>query len=251
MHHINGVYTQCFNKAHQIDGQLFRGLYKSILIVADSYLLALIRYIHRNPIEAGIAKQLSKYPWSSHQGYLSDEKEWDWLNKNYILSMFSNTKGLSIRRYKEYISKRSPDEINAIFGKKNLPPTLGSDSFVEWVKRKFFEKKRHIEVPDSKLLAPEIKIIIAAVCNSYHVEEGALKKTSRGITNEPRNVAIYLMRQLRGDKLEQIGKRFDVSNYSSVGSVIERMKKRIRKNRKLKTRIENLTDEINMSQEQT
>ena len=69
MRHINGVYTQRFNKAHHIDGQLFRGRYKSILIDADSYLLELIRYIHRNPIEAGLVKQLGKYSWSSHQGY--------------------------------------------------------------------------------------------------------------------------------------------------------------------------------------
>ena len=57
MRHINGVYTQRFNKTHHIDGQLFRSRYKSILIDADSYLLELIRYIHRNPIEAGLVKR--------------------------------------------------------------------------------------------------------------------------------------------------------------------------------------------------
>ena len=90
MRHINGVYTQRFNKAHQIDGQLFRGRYRSILIDADSYLLELIRYIHRNPIKAGIVKHIEKYPWSSHHGYLSDAKKWDWLNKDLVLSMFSD-----------------------------------------------------------------------------------------------------------------------------------------------------------------
>ena len=50
MRHINGVYTQRFNRGHGCDGQLFRGRYKSILIDADSYLLQLVRYIHRNPL---------------------------------------------------------------------------------------------------------------------------------------------------------------------------------------------------------
>jgi hypothetical protein len=56
MRHINGVYTQRFNKTHQIDGQLFRGRYKSILIDADSYLLELIRYIHRKGVKSALEK---------------------------------------------------------------------------------------------------------------------------------------------------------------------------------------------------
>ena len=106
MRHINGVYTQRFNKAHHIDGQLFRGRYKSILIDAESYLLELIRYIHRNPIEAGLEKQLGKYSWSSHQGYLSDAKKWDWLYKDFVLLMFSNHRRLGIKSTKN-LSQRN------------------------------------------------------------------------------------------------------------------------------------------------
>ena len=50
MRHINGVYTQRFNRTHGFDGQLFRGRYKSIIVDGDSYLLQLVRYIHRNPV---------------------------------------------------------------------------------------------------------------------------------------------------------------------------------------------------------
>ena len=73
MRHINGVYTQRFNKIHGYDGHLFRGRYKSILIDADSYLLQVMRYIHRNPITAGLTDKLN-YSWSSHKAYLSDAK---------------------------------------------------------------------------------------------------------------------------------------------------------------------------------
>ena len=77
MRHINGVYTQRFNRLHQCDGQLFRGRYKAILVDADSYLLQLVRYIHRNPLRAGIVEELSSYEWSSHRGYLSKSRKWD------------------------------------------------------------------------------------------------------------------------------------------------------------------------------
>ena len=53
MRHINGIYTQKYNKRHNLDGQLFRGRYKAILVSEDSYLLQLVRYIHKNPIKAG------------------------------------------------------------------------------------------------------------------------------------------------------------------------------------------------------
>jgi len=55
MRHINGVYTQRFNRIHGYDGHLFRGRYKSILIDADSYLLQVMRYIHREK-EKGTGK---------------------------------------------------------------------------------------------------------------------------------------------------------------------------------------------------
>ena len=58
MRHIDGVYTQRFNRRHECDGQLFRGRFKSILTEADKYLLQLVRYIHRNPLKAGFTDGL-------------------------------------------------------------------------------------------------------------------------------------------------------------------------------------------------
>jgi len=251
MRHINGVYTQRFNRTNHADGQIFRGRYKAILIDADTYLLELIRYIHRNPLESGLVKRLDKYPWSSHQGYLSDAKKWDWLHKDFVLSMFSDDKSLSRKQYKEFVSGQSPEEINLILGKKKFPSMLGGDEFMEWVKRTFFTEKRHMEVPESRFLAPDVKRIRAVVCNSYNVEEQALTLTRRGAANEPRNMAIYLMRHLRGDSLEEIGREFKIAKYSSVSSVIERIKAMIAKDRKLRKRVVELKEEINMSQEQT
>jgi len=234
-----------------VDGQLFRGRYKSILIDADSYLLELIRYIHRNPIDSGIVKNVDKYPWSSHQGYLSDAKKWGWLYKDFVLSMFSDDRRLSRTRYREFVSRESAEEINVILGNKKLPSMLGSEGFIERMRRMFSVDKRHVEVPESKSLAPEVKRIKEVLCRSYNVEKEALTVTRRGIANEPRNVAIYLMRHLRADSLEEIGREFEVAKYSSVSSVIERTKAMIAKDRKLRRRVEELKKEINMSQEQT
>jgi len=73
----------------------------------------------------------------------------------------------------------------------------------------------------------------------------------RGAANEPRNAAISLMRQLRGDSLEEIGREFGIATYSSVRSVIERTKAVIAKDRTLRHRVEELKEQISMSQGQT
>jgi chromosomal replication initiation ATPase DnaA len=83
------------------------------------------------------------------------------------------------------------------------------------------------------------------------VTEEALTITRRGAANEPRNVAIYLMRHMRGDGLKEIGREFGVAAYSSVSSVIERTKAMIAKDRVFRHRVEELKEAINMSQEQT
>jgi putative transposase len=66
-------YAVTFNKRHKRSGHLFQNRYKSIVCEEDPYLLELIRYIHLNPIRAGLVKdlkELDKYPWSGHSSVL-------------------------------------------------------------------------------------------------------------------------------------------------------------------------------------
>jgi len=136
-----------------------------------------VRYIYRNPLEAGLVDNLQKYQWSTHKIYLSDSKRWKWLHKEYILKLFSKSKPESIRLYKQFVHKKTPEEINRIFGRKNLPAVLGSKSFVDRIKDKFFNAKYFEEIPETKRLAPDIDKIKYAVCKSYNIKEtkGSLK----------------------------------------------------------------------------
>ena len=105
MRHINGVYTQRFNRHHKKDGQLFRGRYKAVLVDADSHLLEVLRYIHRNPLRAGIAKNLNAFTWSSHQAYISKAKKWEWLHKDFLLAMLSIKKSKWRTAYIDFVGQ--------------------------------------------------------------------------------------------------------------------------------------------------
>jgi putative transposase len=104
--------------------------------------------------------------------------------------------------YRRLMAEADSQEIIRIFEKKKLPSILGTESFIDWVKDCFFEEKKHTEIPKSKLLAPSSDQIKQLVCQSYHVHKEDLLKSRRGTYNEPRNVAIYLTRQLRGENKE-------------------------------------------------
>ena len=70
MRHLNGVYTQAFNRRHGLVGHLFQGRFKAILVDQESYLLALCRYVARNPVAAALVARPGDWAWSSCQAHL-------------------------------------------------------------------------------------------------------------------------------------------------------------------------------------
>ncbi len=251
MRHLNSLYTQRYNRRHGYDGPLFRGRYKSILVESDSYALELVRYIHRNPFEAGIVDSLEKYPWSSHKPYMSDAKKWKWLYKSYILKLFSDSGKESLRLYKQFVLKETPEEINRIFGRKKLPSVLGSKGFIDRIKGRFFSPEDFEEIPEARRLAPDTDKIKLIVCKAYNINDDELYASRRGYFNEPRNIAVYLTRHLRNDTLKEVGLQFNIRKSSSVSSIVERMKSGLKADRGLRMRIEELVESIIKSQEPT
>jgi len=71
MQGLKQSYTQFFNRRHRKVGHLFQGRYHAIVCEKDRYLLALVRYIHLNPVRAGLVRQPDRYPYSGHGCYLA------------------------------------------------------------------------------------------------------------------------------------------------------------------------------------
>ena len=109
-------YAVTFNRRHRRHGQLFQNRYKSILCQQDSYLLELVRYIHLNPLRAGIVKDLNgldKYPYGGHS-VMMDKNKQEWQEADYILKFYDSKRLMARRRYREYVVKgiaegRRPD----------------------------------------------------------------------------------------------------------------------------------------------
>ena len=107
MRRVLSWYAQYFNHKHKRSGHLFKNRYKSILCEEDRYLLALVRYIHLNPIRAGIVKSikgLDKYRWSGHRDFIGKTK-YEWMDKKHVLEQFSNRRRAALKAYCEFIEE--------------------------------------------------------------------------------------------------------------------------------------------------
>lgn len=102
MRNINLLYTKYFNNKYNYIGHLFQGRYKSEVIESDSYNLETSRYIHLNPVKAGMVGNPIEYKWSSYGIYMGQKKS-DLVNEHKILSYF---KGNSRRLYREYVESK-------------------------------------------------------------------------------------------------------------------------------------------------
>ena len=132
---LSQSYTQYYNRRRKTVGHLFQGRYKAILCDRDAYLLALVRYIHLNPVRAGIAEQAAKYRWSSHRSYIGMEDS-DLVSCDEVLKMFSAKKAIARDRYLKFVSEGRDDGKNGQYYRAVDQRILGSEVFAEEVERK-------------------------------------------------------------------------------------------------------------------
>ena len=100
-------YAQYFNRKHRRSGHLFENRYKSILCDEDNYLLALIRYIHLNPLRAKqveTIEQLDRYPWTGHKTIIGKTK-YSWMDVDRVLSEFGSTRRKAMSAYRRFIQE--------------------------------------------------------------------------------------------------------------------------------------------------
>jgi REP element-mobilizing transposase RayT len=106
MSQLNTKYARYFNKKYQFSGHLFEKRYNGELIDSAAYELDLSKYIHLNPVKAGIVAHPEDYPWSSSRAYLLGEPN-PLIETQQIFSYFPNP---PIKHYREFIQKPFIDE---------------------------------------------------------------------------------------------------------------------------------------------
>jgi len=239
MRHINGAYTTYFNRKHQRSGHLFQGRYKAILVDADEYATHLSRYIHLNPVRAGMVSDPKDYHWSSYQYYISRKKAPQWLVSDFVLNFFSLKKSAARKRYCEFVSALVEQEYESPLSEVFASTILGSLEFVQDIQEKYITSaKNDRDVPALRKLSRRktVEEIHAAV----EAELGNNQQMTR-------KVALYICHRYSGRKLKDIGQYFSIGE-SAVSQSSRRLEATLLKDKKLRKRIEEIIQGVDLSE---
>jgi len=167
MQHINGAYTNYFNVKRKRYGHLFQGRYKAILIEADEYAKELSRYIHLNPVRAGMVSKPEEYRWSSYLDYIGGRKSPEWLNTAFILDYFGKGK-TACKKYQGFVEELIGCEYESPLNGATAATLLGGADFVTEIAARHVDGKQHDrDLPAVRKLSarPTMDAIIEAARN--------------------------------------------------------------------------------------
>jgi putative transposase len=106
MRRVMTGYALGFNRRHKRSGYLFQGRFKSLVCDEEDYFLTLIRYIHLNPVSAGLVRSveaLKNDPYTGH-GVLMGKYVNPWQSVDEVLGRFGKQAGLARRQYERFLS---------------------------------------------------------------------------------------------------------------------------------------------------
>lgn len=150
-------------------GHFFERRYHATLVDADTYLLELIRYIHLNPMRAGLVTDPARFRWSSHHAYVGGRDE-PWVTTEFVLSMFGDTPKGALRAYQAFLTLAGAEcwaphvSVNS-----HEQVVLGSDEFIKRVNGESPAPKRRQRLDE----------LIAEACRRFEIEPGALDSPVR------------------------------------------------------------------------
>lgn len=232
IHYLNSSYTGYFNRKYNRVGHLFQGRYKSYLIEKDSYLLLVSRYIHLNPLRAGVVRDLGEYMWSSYNDYMSKRKEKEWLNRKWILSQFSNREDASIKAYKKFVEDK--EGLNESPFKRAIAGfILGSEEFLKKIRDESGER-RDREIPEIRKIRKFLGIqdIVEIVARILNIEIDEIKRKCKR-NNNAKKICFYLIRRHTSFSNQKIGDYFGVG-YTGVSQGVRRLKENMEEDKELK-----------------
>lgn len=243
MHHINSSYTAYLNRKRKRVGHLFQGRYKAIVIDKDTYLVELSRYIHLNPVRAGIVQKPQEYPYSSYRAYISKDRD-DIITQDLILGMISKQAREAKKKYGTYVESAIGREVENPLKNVYGGMILGSRGFIKdilkKIKREVFEKG---EISHRRSLRSQygVEEILRVVSRQFKISPDEI--VSRRVPGL-KKVAIYLMKRHTGATNQEIGVQMDGLSNTAVAKIYQRFKNDIESDRRLRITIAKIEKEL-------
>lgn len=103
MKRVNSRYACRYNSRHRLRGHVFGGRYGSRRLATDGHLLATFAYVARNPVEAGLCRSPTEWPWSSYAGTVGLGEPQSFVDASRVICSFGGTREIAIARLRAYV----------------------------------------------------------------------------------------------------------------------------------------------------
>lgn len=228
MQNLSFRYTRYINSRKNKIGHLFQGRYKAILIDVDSYLVELVRYIHCNPVRAGLVTNPKNYQWSSHNTYLGNHSI-PWLTTNLVLSQFAKQEKKARKLYAEFVHDGITEPYRHEFHSGTYQGRiLGDEKFNETALALAEEKWKRQST---------LSQIVDAVCLSYGIGKDILIEPGKKQPGaEARAIAAYLVQEEEHLSLTDLGNVLD-RDLAALSRAAGRIRQRAKENPELANKI--------------
>ncbi len=215
---------------------LFQGRYKAILCDKDEYLLELVRYIHLNPVRAGVVGDPEKYLWTGHLGYMGKGSV-DLLDQDLVLSQLGKSKNLARRRYRQLVLDGLPMGHQVKYYEVKDQRYLGKDEFIDKIERTRSNAEPAIFEISMEEIAREVVNHMAIGRDRLY----SLTRDRMGVHG--RGIVAYLARKLTGSLVKDIARHFQ-REPMTISEAIMKIESRMERDMKLARRIEDIRSNL-------
>jgi len=237
MHDFEGGYATLFNKNHDRNGPLFESRFHTVIVENESHSVELTRYLHLNPVRAGVIEEPLQYPWSSYRYYLSPRGAPHWLDWAAVLSEFGLRESAARVAYKRFVDAGISALVTNPLAKAVEGWILGGEAFAQ--------RCRELTAGETSRPNPRVSLdeIIATVAERFGVSRQAVEQRGRH-GNRARDAAILFSRELLSESLETLAKRFGGVSRSAVTETARRARDRLQYDESFRSVVEQIRRQL-------
>lgn len=223
MHDLNSGYVSCFNRRHGRNGPLLRGRFHAVLVERDYHYWELSRYIHLNPVRAGLADRPESFVWGSCRFYFHERGAPTWLAWDEVLSAHGASLREARGEYWRFLAEGASSKLSNPLDSAMASVLYGSQAFVERVRSWLTSRPPTKETPAPRKLRKRVGIdeIEATVCRKFGVSADTLRQKHKW-HNEALLAVMYLSRKLTTTPVAELGTRFGGVKSPAVSSMVGR-----------------------------
>src|SRR5262249_12303023 len=126
-------YANAWARRHRFAGHVFQGRYRTELVEDETYLWVLTRYVHLNPVRAGLVAEPAAWPWSTYPAYAGAPGSWEWVAREELLAAWGGAFGGpdAAGAYRQFVAAGLTDPPSPPWSGARRGWILGSPAFAE------------------------------------------------------------------------------------------------------------------------